>query len=266
MKILALQGSPRINGYTQMVLAKFLEGAVSKGAEYEIIRLAQKKIKPCLGCYSCWFKNPGTCIHQDDMPEILEKLRAHDIWVWATPLYHFGMTSYAKLCLERTLPLVQPFLIEAEGVSSHPYRYPELQSKKIVLISVCGFPEIDHFSALIENFRLLSRAGRWNLAGILLRPGSETLIFLDKLGKKGEEVMEGFFRAGQEIIEKGKISKEIEEIVSKEWTKNRDGFRNQANLFMNFRLAYEQLVKEGKEKRPFEEACQDMMSAKTISE
>lgn len=253
MKILALQGSPRPNGYTQMVLSKFLEGTADKGAESEIIWLPQKKINACTGCYSCWFKHPGTCILQDDMPQILEKLRLAEVWVWATPLYHFGMTSYAKRCLERTLPLVKPWLIESAGLTTHPHRYPELANKKIVLISVCGFPEKDHFSALMENFRLLAQAGRWGLAGVLLRPGAETLIFLEKLGKKGAEVMAGFFRAGQEIVEKGEISKEVEDIVSQEWTTNRAFFREQANLFMQKRMEYEELLKKGEEKRSFAE-------------
>jgi len=253
MKILALQGSPRTNEYTQMVLSKFLEGAAAKGAESEIIWLAQKKINACTGCYSCWFKHPGKCIHQDDMPQILEKLRLADVWVWATPLYHFSMTSYAKRCLERTIPLVEPFLIESAGLTTHPYRYPELASKKIVLISVCGFPEKEHFSALVENFRLLAQAGRWALAGVLLRPGAETLIFLEKLGKRGEAVMSGFLQAGQEIVEKGEISKEVENIVSQEWTHNRPFFREQANLFMQKRIEYEERLRKGEEKRSFAE-------------
>lgn len=253
MKILVLQGSPRPNGYTQMVLSKFLAGAAAKGGESEIIWLAKKKINACTGCYSCWFKHPGTCIHQDDMPQILEKLRLSDAWVWATPLYHFSMTSYAKRCLERTLPLVEPFLIESAGVTTHPYRYPELANKKIILISVCGFPEKEHFSALVANFRLLAQAGRWDLAGVLLRPGAETLIFLEKLGERGEEVMDAFFRAGQEIVEKGKISKETEDLVSQEWTNNRTFFREQANLFLKRRMEYEELLQRGAEKRSFAE-------------
>jgi multimeric flavodoxin WrbA len=63
MKILALQGSPRPKKYTQMVLDKFLEGAASKGAECETVHLAGQKIHPCIGCYSCWYKTPGVCIH-----------------------------------------------------------------------------------------------------------------------------------------------------------------------------------------------------------
>ncbi|HPB71336.1 MAG TPA: flavodoxin family protein, partial [Syntrophales bacterium] len=66
MKILALQGSPRPAGYTQMVLDPFLEGARSRGAETETIFLAKQKIRPCIGCYTCWYKTPGICIHKND--------------------------------------------------------------------------------------------------------------------------------------------------------------------------------------------------------
>jgi len=257
MKILVLQGSPRPKGFTQMVLERFLAGVASKGAEYEVIPLASKKIEPCRGCYNCWFNTPGVCIHKDEMPEILEKLKSSDVWVWATPLYHFGMTAYTKLCLERTLPLVLPFMIESDGITTHPYRFPDQKAKKMVLISVCGFPEVEHFSALVENFRLLSRMGRRELAGVLLRPGAESMRFIEKLGKKGEDVLNGFYRAGQEIVEKGRISQEVEEIVRQEWTKNRRGFQDQANLFMTIRLEHGERTRRGEEKRPFEEAIKE---------
>ncbi|MDI6756207.1 MAG: NAD(P)H-dependent oxidoreductase [Thermodesulfobacteriota bacterium] len=257
MKILALQGSPRPKKYTQMVLEKFLEGAVSKGAKFEIIHLANKRIHPCIGCYTCWYKTPGVCIHKDDMPELLEKLKSCDVEVWATPLYHYGMTAYMKLFLERTLPLVQPYLTEIEGVTTHPSRYPGKRADKMVLISVCGFPEVGHFDALVENFRLLARAGRRKLAGVLLRPGAESMLFIEKLGKKGEEVLHGFYRAGQEIVEKGEVSKKVEEIVSQEWTKNRRGFQEQANLFWKIRLEFEERALRGEENRPFEEAIKE---------
>jgi hypothetical protein len=257
MKILALQGSPRPKKYTQMVLEKFLEGAASKGAEFKIIHLASKKINPCIGCYTCWYKTPGVCIHKDDMPELLEKLKSCDVEVYATPLYTYTMTAFMKLFLERRLPLVQPYLIESEGVTTHPSRFPEKRAEKMVLISVCGFPEVEHFGALVETFRLLACAGKKRLAGVLLRPGSESMLFVDKLGKKGKEVLNGFYRAGQEIVEKGEVSKEVEEIVSQEWTKNRRGFQEQANLFWTIRQEHAERTRQGEEKRTFEEAIQD---------
>jgi putative sterol carrier protein/putative NADPH-quinone reductase len=256
-KILALQGSPRPKGFTQMVLEKFLEGAASKGAVAEIIHLANKEIKPCIGCYSCWYKTPGICIHRDDMWELLQRYKACKVVVFATPLYHYGMTGYTKIFLERTLPLVQPYLIESDGVTTHPYRYPEMVGQKVVLISVCGFPEKDHFRALVENFRLLSRFGGRELVGVLLRPGSESMRFIDRMGKKGEEVLRGFYRAGQEVVEKGKISPETEEVVSQEWTQNRRGFQDQANLFWNLCMEHAERTRRGEETRLLDEALKN---------
>ncbi len=257
MKILALQGSPRPKKYTQMVLDKFLEGAASCGAECETVHLASKKINPCIGCYTCWYKTPGVCIHKDDVPDILEKLRACDVEVWATPLYHFGMTSYMKTFMERTLPLIEPFLVEHKGITSHPQRYPDGRTRKMVLVSVCGFPEVSHFDALVENFRLLARTGRKDLAGVLLRPGSEALIVIDMLGKKGEKVLQAFYRAGQEVVEKGKVSSEAEEAARQEWTKNVQGIHEEANLFWNIRMEHAKKVSRGEESRTFEEVYRE---------
>jgi multimeric flavodoxin WrbA/putative sterol carrier protein len=257
MKILALQGSPRPKKYTQMVLDKFLEGAASKGAECETVHLAGKKIHPCIGCYSCWYKTPGVCIHRDDMPGLLEKLTSCDVQVWATPLYHYGMTAYMKIFLERTLPLVEPYLIESDGVTRHPPRYPRSGAQKVVLMSVCGFPEKDHFTALVENFRLLTKSGGRELAGVLLRPGSESLLAPEWLGKKGEQVFQGLYRAGQEVVEKGRVSAEVEEIVCQPWTHNRRGFQDQANLFWQVRIEHAERSRRGEETRAFEEAVRE---------
>ena len=213
MKILALQGSPRPAGYTQMVLDPFLEGARSRGAETETILLAKQKIRPCIGCYTRWYKTPGICIHKnDDMPALLEKLKDCDVAVYATPLYYFSMISYMKVFSERMMPLILPQLVELNGETGHPHRDPDAGPDRIVLLSVCGFPEISHFDALVAPFRLLTRYGKPSLAGVLPRPGSESMLFMDKLGKKGKAVMEGFFRAGREIVDLERVSPETEAV------------------------------------------------------
>ena len=45
-------------------------------------------MKYCFGCYSCWTKTPGVCIHKDDMTkELYPKFLASDLTILATPLY-----------------------------------------------------------------------------------------------------------------------------------------------------------------------------------
>jgi len=94
VKVLAINGSPRgPRGNTDRILQPFLEGAREAGAETETIYLKDKKINYCLGCFTCWTKTPGVCVHQDDMPKLLEKMRQAHVLVYASPLYIFTVTA-----------------------------------------------------------------------------------------------------------------------------------------------------------------------------
>ncbi|MEM3145872.1 MAG: flavodoxin family protein, partial [Thermoproteota archaeon] len=155
MKVLAINGSPRgENGNTDRILQAFLQGAREAGAEIETIYLRNLKINPCLGCFTCWTKTPGVCVHNDDMVQILPKIRRADIVVYATPLYVFTVSGLMKNFMDRLIPNVDPHIVKRGKHFIHPPRYsngPRVQ--KIVLISNCGFPEPHHFSALIETFK-----------------------------------------------------------------------------------------------------------------
>lgn len=59
MQILGLSFSPRAQGNTELLLDTVLIGARQQGAETELYRVADKDIKPCDGCISCW--TTGEC-------------------------------------------------------------------------------------------------------------------------------------------------------------------------------------------------------------
>jgi len=67
MKVLALNSSPRAEGQskTNLMLTPLVEGMQDAGAEVEVIELRRKTIKNCIGCYTCWTKTPGKCIHKE---------------------------------------------------------------------------------------------------------------------------------------------------------------------------------------------------------
>lgn len=69
MKILALNSSPRTGGesLTELMLGHLTAGMTAAGAKVEIINLREKTIKNCIGCFTCWTKTPGKCLHKDDM-------------------------------------------------------------------------------------------------------------------------------------------------------------------------------------------------------
>ena len=148
MKVLALNSSPRSQGQskTELMLSHLAEGMKEAGADVEVVNLREKKIKPCNGCFACWTKTPGVCIHKDDMSaELFDKYRRSDMAVFASPLYHYSLNSVMKKFIERTLPMNEPFFVEHQGRTHHPVRYPY---PKTVILSVAGFHEPEIFGPL----------------------------------------------------------------------------------------------------------------------
>ena len=106
MNILVLNGSPkRENSDTMHITRAFLDG-MNDVAPQDIttIHVIDKHIEYCTGCFSC-MRNGGTCIHDDDMREILEEILASDLLLLSFPLYGYGMPAPLKALFDRTLPL-----------------------------------------------------------------------------------------------------------------------------------------------------------------
>ena len=71
--VLILSGSPRKGGNSDLLCDEFLRGAAEAGNKVEKIRVAEKKIGYCSGCYYCQ-KSGGVCARKDDMAELLQKM------------------------------------------------------------------------------------------------------------------------------------------------------------------------------------------------
>jgi multimeric flavodoxin WrbA len=140
MNLLAFSGSPRkAAGATDRVLDHFLDGAKEAGAQIEKIFIAEKKINYCAGCLNCWAVHPGKCIHHDDMPDILQKIDAADLLVYASPVYVDGVSGQMKTLLDRHISICLPYIEYEEGHMRHPRRQQVDPRRKMVFISVCGF-------------------------------------------------------------------------------------------------------------------------------
>ena len=199
MKILALNSSPRKSGQskTELLLEKLTEGMQQAGAQVEKINLRDKRIKPCIGCFTCWSKTPGQCLHDDDMHrELFPLWQAADMVVYATPLYHHTVNALMKTFLERTLPAIEPFLIPGTGRWSHPLRY---RLPGVVALSVAGFPSDTAFEAL-SNYMHYLCGDKIQLVAEIYRNGSE---FLTKPFCRDRmlDVLEATRQAGRELVQ-----------------------------------------------------------------
>ena len=52
--------------------------------------------------------------------ELFAKFIKADLVVYATPLYHFTLNAQMKAFIERTLPILEPFLIKKEDGQNQP--------------------------------------------------------------------------------------------------------------------------------------------------
>ncbi len=222
MKFLAINGSPHgARGNTEQILQAFLEGAREAGAETEVIYLKDKTVKHCLGCFTCWTKTPGVCVHKDDMPALLEKVREADVMVYATPLYVFTMSGLMKDFMDRIIPLAQPYIIKRGDHFIHPPRYAPASDAagKVVLISNSGYPERLHFSGLEETFRRWTDSPGSELAGAICCAGG-ALIQSEALRATLSWYMDAAKQAGREVVGQGHISAETQAVLDRPLIEN----------------------------------------------
>jgi len=97
--IVGVVGSPRVNGNTEILLSEALRAAAEDGAQTELIRLADKEIKPCDACLSC--RQTGECHIKDDFQEIFEKMVRADGIILASPVYFGSATPQIMALIDR---------------------------------------------------------------------------------------------------------------------------------------------------------------------
>ena len=101
-RVLILSGSPRKGGNSDLLCDEFLRGAKEAGNEVEKIRVSEKKIGFCRGCYYCQ-KSGGECAVKDDMAEVLQKMIDADVIVLASPVYFYSIDAQLKALIDRTV-------------------------------------------------------------------------------------------------------------------------------------------------------------------
>jgi multimeric flavodoxin WrbA len=100
MKILAIHGSPRtIRSQTRHLASLVLEGAAERGAETELIDLCDSRVTPCTACEGCLFN--GICVFDDDVPLIIERMKAADGIIFASPVYIDNVSGQMKIFFDR---------------------------------------------------------------------------------------------------------------------------------------------------------------------
>jgi len=102
MRVLGINGSPHRNGNTAYALRYALSLLEEARLQTEYIALADREIHSCQGCFSC---RDGECVHDDDMPLVLDSMRRCDCLLLASPVYMGLVTGQMKTMMDRTVIL-----------------------------------------------------------------------------------------------------------------------------------------------------------------
>ncbi len=133
-KVLILSGSPRKGGNSDLLCDEFARGASEAGHNVEKIRVAEKNIACCRGCYAC--KNTGVCAIKDDMADVLQKMIDADVLVLASPVYFYSIDAQLKAVIDRTVA-----------------RWLEVRDKELYYIMTAADEEISSMETTLACFR-----------------------------------------------------------------------------------------------------------------
>ena len=99
MYILAVVGSPRLDGNTNYLVDQALHEASKLGARTEKIIISQHRLSPCLAHVNC--RELDSCVQKDDGAWILDKFCEADGVILATPVYYYDLSAWMKIFIDR---------------------------------------------------------------------------------------------------------------------------------------------------------------------
>ncbi len=99
MKVLMLNGSPRINGNTSIALKELEKVFKEYNIETETVQVGNKAIRGCIACGHC-FEN-GKCVFDDEVNKLAPKFEEADGLVVASPVYYASANATLIALLDR---------------------------------------------------------------------------------------------------------------------------------------------------------------------
>jgi multimeric flavodoxin WrbA len=106
MKIVAINGSPRTNGNTSLVIKDLLRRAEEASATVSYFDLGRAHINDCKACMQC--KRSEGCSQRDDMDNIRPLIEEADVLLLGSPVYMGDQTGLMKCFMDRLYAFMLP--------------------------------------------------------------------------------------------------------------------------------------------------------------
>ena len=102
MFALAVNGSPRKGGNTEMLLKEALTELEKGGWETELVKIGGTAIRGCIACHKCFENKDNECsLKKDKFNETFAKMLRADAMILGSPTYFAAVSADLKALLER---------------------------------------------------------------------------------------------------------------------------------------------------------------------
>ncbi|WP_048059178.1 flavodoxin family protein [Methanococcus vannielii] len=180
MKVVAFNGSPRLDGNTSILIEKVLKELKNEGIKTEHVHVAREKMRGCTACYKCFETKDNKCVILGDiLNSFIEKMVESDGIILGSPTYFTDVTTEMKALIDRA-----GFVAKANG---------DILKRKIGAAvvsfrragSIHTFDTLNHFFSI--NQMITVNSSYWNV-GMGLKKGevnndSEGLHTMEVLGQ-----------------------------------------------------------------------------------
>jgi len=103
MKALAINGSPRKGGNTEILLRAALEPLAEAKWETSLIQVGGGKIKGCIACYKCFENKDLRCaVKNDPLNDVLAEMLSAAALIIGSPTYFADVSADLKAVLDRS--------------------------------------------------------------------------------------------------------------------------------------------------------------------
>jgi hypothetical protein len=161
---LLLDGREDDDATLGLIHDRLCEALEARGYAVDDWALREERMAPCAGCFGCWVKTPGVCVHADAGRDVAPRVARAGLLVYLTPVTFGSYSAELKKALDHIVPLTLPYLKKTGADTRHPERY-DLVRDLLVLGTVpagqANGAEAATFRRLVARNVLNTRPRRW---------------------------------------------------------------------------------------------------------
>ena len=192
MRIIGISGSPKLTGFTSLLLNKAMEGAASGGAETETVVLNKLEFDPCQECRSC--ADTGLCVLPDDMGPVYKKILSADGLIVASPIYFGTVSAQLKMMIDRLMCIWNAKYMLKKKITRS-------SARKGIFICIAGDNKKEYFESAKKVIKAMFATVNVKYAGDLFVGGMDNM---PPDSPKGKAFIDKAFDLGRSLVKMNK--------------------------------------------------------------